>query len=1411
MVFPKQPITLMSELKLTYLRALALLTVLWCAGFSGFSQGVTPTKGKDFWMGFMKNYETEAGESLDLFIVSDVSTSGTVSVPGQSWTFPFTVSPNATTTVSIPNSVAEMYSNQVVEGRGVHIETQDTVAVFAISFNPYTADGTKVLPTPSLGTSYMVAAYNGLSPWDSELLIVATEDDTEVEIIPSVETAGGNAAGVAFTVSLDQGESYQVLSAPELDLTGTIVRGTEASGSCRPFAVFSGAGCTNLPSGCIACDHIYEQNWPLEVWGTEYYVTPFVFDLNPLYGVAEANYTYRVLASVDGTSVSIDGGAPFILNAGEYEEFQYEPDPHCIEASQPVSVIQYMEGISCGGNGDPAMLILDDVTKKIDNITFSTVESTVITSHYLNLVIDASDLGNVTLDGITIDPSLFTDFPGCPGQLWAGFEISSGSHTLDAPGGGVTGYVYGNGDAESYAYSVGSFSPVPPIEIDDAFCTNDAVTLQIGGNFSNPFWYNYTDPETILFEGYTYVLPVPIQNGIYVGVGSEFISGCEEEFYFSVEVPTPPVISVTAGDTNICQYESVQLNVAAQPANAVYYYEWTPSYALSNDETANPIATPLISTTYTVTVTTPTGCATNSASVTINVADGNIARFEADPEEALFCVGDGVEMSVVTEQRIWSDDFNPGIAWGDWGTILNGTESTVCGSVSGNAMYFNGNGQRSATTPALDCTDGGTVYFSLKIANGVSPCDNAEPGDNIVLEYSTDGANYTQIQTYFESAYPDFVSVAQPIPVAAQSANTQFRWRQLGTFANNQDNWVLDDCYIGAVRTEDFTYTWTPAAGLNNTTESTVLAAPTVTTTYYVELVDPETGCSYTDSVLVDVGQPFGLQMSPDVTLCDVQGVELSAIPDTGAPSDYTFAWTPAGNITGAFSSTPTVTPVETTTYVVTVTSEQGCVVEDSVTVVVNTLLDLDAIVSDNLICAGDEITLSAIMDGDPDDVEFSWTPVVSIDNPTSAVTTAMPDVTTTFVVEAIHVPSGCALTESVQVTVNPLFEVTATPDYIENCTTQGIPITASATFNGPLTWSWTPAANVSAANQPNVTLTQNASVDLVVTATNPAGCSAADEVTVIYYIETTDLGPDVDMCAGESITLEAGWPDTYTFDWSNGASSSSLIVTETGTYSVTVTSPIGCVSQDEVEIEVFEYPEVELGLAVALCEGESHILNAGGPELNYVWSTGATTPEITVTTTGQYFVTVDNGVCESMDGVSVIFNPLPVRPFAEEGTFCFGFPPYTLELDAGNPGYTYVWNTGETNQVINVPSPGFIQVQITSDFGCSISYGILIDEVCPGSVYIPNSFSPDGDGINDAWMVYGENIESLEVSIFSRWGEMFFWSNEINKPWIGQRRDGEYFVEPGAYVYLVKVRVRDEFGNLSDEMQFTGHVTIVR
>jgi len=1395
------------------LRFCPLMVFLLSLSAGAFAQGVTPTKGKDFWLGFMKNYETEVGESLDLFIVSDVATTGTVTVPGQAWTQAFNVVPNTTTTVTIPNSVAEMYTNQLVEGRGVHVETQDTVAVFAISFNPYTADGTKILPTPTLSTNYMVASYPGLTPWDSELLVVATEDGTEIEIIPSVATAGGNAAGVPFTVALDQGQSYQVFSGPGLDLTGTIVRGTAASGACRPFAVFSGAGCTNIPSGCIACDHIYEQNFPVELWGTEYFITPFVFVLNPGYAVAEANYTYRIVASQNGTSISIDGGAPFILNAGQFNEYQYETDPHCINANLPVAVIQYMEGISCGGNGDPAMLVVDDVAKKIDNITFSTVESTVITSHYLNLVIDAADLGNVTLDGVTIDPALFQDFPGCAAQLWVGFEITAGSHLLDAPGGGVTGYVYGNGDAESYAYSVGSFSPVPPIIIDEAICSNDAVILEIAGNFSNPYWYNYTDPETILLEGYQYEVPFPIENGIYVGVGSEFVSGCEESFYFSVEVPEPPAINVFPGNTSICQYESVQLGVNALPSSAVYTYQWTPSSGLDNPSSANPVATPLQSTTYSVLVSTPTGCAFNTGSLAITVVDGDVTQFSAIPEEALFCVGDAVEISVMTEAEVWSDDFDPGVSWGDWADVNNGSESNVCGVVSGNALYFNGTGDRSATTLPIDCIDGGTIYFSLKIANGIAPCDNAEPGDNVVLEYSTNGVNFTLIQTYFESSYPDFVSIAETIPAAAQSATTRFRWRQLGAFVNGQDNWVLDNTYIGVVRTEDFAYTWTPSSGLNLDDAAQVLASPSLTTMYYVEMTDPQNGCSYIDSVNVIVGQPFELELSEDVALCDIQGVQLEAIPDSGVLSSYTFAWTPNVAITGALTPTPTVTPIVTTTYTVVVTSEEGCVQEAEVEVTVNTLLDLDAAISDDAICAGDEITLSALVAGNGADITYAWSPSAEIANPNAASTTATPTSSTTFTVVAIHEPSGCELTETVSVTVQPSFIVDAQPDEIVNCTTLGLPITTSTNYLGVLTWSWSPALMVSAPNQQNVTLTQNASTTLTVTATTTAGCTVTDTVEVTHVVETTDLGPDIDMCDDESAILNTGWPADYTFVWSNSDSGPAITVNQSGIYSVVVTSPLGCVSSDEVEINVFSYPEVELGPARAFCEGETHTIVPVDvlPGFTYVWSNGEATSEIEVTESDFYEVTISNGFCETTDGVNIIFNPEPVRPFAEETEFCFGFPPYILELDASNPGYTYLWSTGSTGQVIQAPGPGFVNVLISSDFGCQAVYGILIEEQCPGSIYIPNAFSPDGDGINEVWFVKGENIIAYEVQIWNRWGELFFESTDINRPWLGQRRNGTHFAEPGVYAYRVAVRFLDENGALSEQVEFDGHVTLVR
>lgn len=1373
------------------------------------SQGVTPTKGKEFWLGFMKNYEVETWESLDLFIVSDQNTSGTVTVPGQSWSQSFTITANTTTTVTVPNNIAEVLTNQVIENRGVLVETEDTVAVFAINFNGYTADGTKILPTQTLGTEYRISAYQGLDSfynYNSEFLVVATEDDTEIEITLSGATLGGDAAGDVIVVQLDEGECYQVRGATYTDdFTGTYIRGTDASGGCRPFAVFSGSDCTNIPYGCFACDHIVEQNFPVEAWGTDYYVVPFD---------GPTVYTYRILANENGTSVSIDGVPTLVLNAGQWEEYNDVSGAHCIEANRPISVIQYMQGIGCASWGDPAMLILNDENQKIDNITFSTVDSDVITEHYVNLIIETADIGLVTLDGVVIAATEFQAFDACASHSYASILITTGSHTLDASAGsGVTAYVYGAGSAESYAYSVGSFSPLPPILIDDAICTNEQVILEISASYYDPIWYNVTAPEDTLGTDYQYVIDPPIVNGIYVGVGNDFVSGCEELFYFSVEVPEPPLLNTSQSATEICQFQSVQLMAQGLPESATYVYTWTPETGLSDPNIPNPVATPLVTTTYEVLVSTPTGCASNVASFTIEVEDGGITDFYALPEEALFCEGDEVQLEAYTETELMFDDFDPGISWGLWCAINNGAASATCGSVSGNALYFDGAGARSATTNALNVVNGGHVYFSLKVATGVAPCDNAEPGDNIVLSYSTTGCSgaFTPIQTYFESVYPEFLQVTAAIPAGAMTTATHFRWEQIGTFGAGQDNWILDDVYVGEENTLSFDYAWSPGAGLNQDDIANPVAGPSATTMYYVEMTDDLTGCTYTDSVFVNVGEPFDLTMTNDTTLCDVQGIQLMAEPSIAGEFDW--LWTPATSISSTFSPTPTVTPTTTTTYSVTVTSEQGCTAEGDVQIIINGLLDLQVTATDQSICAGEVIGLNAEITGDISGIDFTWSPDTWIADANDPTTTAQPFDNITYVMTAVDEESGCTLVDELAISVLQVFSIEASPSDTAACDVEGIALVAVADTNAPLDWSWSPPGLVDNPNLPSTTFSGSASAELIVTAINDAGCGAQATVSITLIVEDTDLGPDVSFCEDETITLDTGWPDTYTFEWSTGDTTPSIEISEDGLVTVDVTSPLGCTSYDEVMLNEFTYPVVDLGPDTALCFGDSYLLNAGSPTLNHSWNTGDTGQFLTVTASGFYEVSVDNDYCFSSDDVSVVFNPLPINNLYLDTVICFGLPPYTLLLDAGNEGSTYLWNDNSGEQTYEVTMPGLYTVLVTTPFGCSDLFSMVVAEQCEGVIYVPNCFTPDGDGINDVFLAQGENIESFKMQIWNRWGELFFESNDIKQPWLGERRnDGEHYVPNGVYLYRITYRTTGGIGiEEGQEIELIGHITLLR
>ena len=181
--------------------SIALLIIL-SIPVKSFSQGVIPSKGKDFWLGFPYNPRVSFSTNpkrCDIFITSNKSTSGTVYIPGQGWSQAFTVTAYTTTTIHMPEAQVEDTLTEIATLQSVHIVTSDTVSVFAIPWQDYSTDASVIYPRPSTGIHYRISSYTGLqtsSPpnLSSDFLIVATEDSTSLQITPSAPTLGGRPA-----------------------------------------------------------------------------------------------------------------------------------------------------------------------------------------------------------------------------------------------------------------------------------------------------------------------------------------------------------------------------------------------------------------------------------------------------------------------------------------------------------------------------------------------------------------------------------------------------------------------------------------------------------------------------------------------------------------------------------------------------------------------------------------------------------------------------------------------------------------------------------------------------------------------------------------------------------------------------------------------------------------------------------------------------------------------------------------------------------------------------------------------------------------------------------------------------------------------------------------------------------------
>ncbi len=304
-------------------------------------------------------------------------------------------------------------------------------------------------------------------------------------------------------------------------------------------------------------------------------------------------------------------------------------------------------------------------------------------------------------------------------------------------------------------------------------------------------------------------------------------------------------------------------------------------------------------------------------------------------------------------------------------------------------------------------------------------------------------------------------------------------------------------------------------------------------------------------------------------------------------------------------------------------------------------------------------------------------------------------------------------------------------------------------------------------------------------------------------------------ICVGDSVTIGPDPLAGHQYLWSPGNSLNNPYISQPiATPSVTTIYTLSILNQcndpivDSVVVDVKNPPSGFLGNDKTICSDQSVILNATFPQSHYLWSPGNNTAAfITVSSPGSYAVTVTDSIlgCHSFDSVHVFVNPLPIINLGNDTTIC---KEDFITLKASVPNITnYMWLPGnQTNSAITTSSEGSYIVKITDVNTCVNSDTINISQKdCPVSPFIPTSYTPNADGINDVFNVKAAtDLNKFNLCIYNRWGEIIFNSYNQYTGWNGTSKNMP--AEEGVYLY--KYSASDNYGK---NYEGTGKVVLLR
>jgi gliding motility-associated-like protein len=303
------------------------------------------------------------------------------------------------------------------------------------------------------------------------------------------------------------------------------------------------------------------------------------------------------------------------------------------------------------------------------------------------------------------------------------------------------------------------------------------------------------------------------------------------------------------------------------------------------------------------------------------------------------------------------------------------------------------------------------------------------------------------------------------------------------------------------------------------------------------------------------------------------------------------------------------------------------------------------------------------------------------------------------------------------------------------------------------------------------------------------------DSVTILGTSLNPSISGNDTICQGQNTTLFATGGGTYT--WSTGATSTSITVTPVSDslYYLVATDTSGCKDTVKEIVKVNPKPKGTVTGPFNICKGDSaHLLATGGT--TYIWkpATGLSASNIAnptayPSTSTTYSVFISNGNCWDTIGTAVTINPPPAIATCCNDTISAG-DTVTIHVVPVTAGDTYSWvpSSGLScttcpNPIASPNVPTTYYVLLTDSNGCTVLDSVEIFVKNCANIWIPNAFTPNGDGLNDYFYPKGGScLKTIEMYIFDRWGQII--SHTINTPWDG--RDKGDKVEEDTYVYLI-------------------------